>query len=77
MAEHNFTLMTMTLRTAQDAAHYLIGTGFSQAAIAKRSDVSQATISRILSGELKDPAGSILIKLNEFADEVAATQPSN
>lgn len=75
MRQNHFTLTTMTLRTAQDAAHFLVGAGFSQAAIAKRSDVSQATISRILSGELKDPAGSILVKLNEFADEIAALQP--
>jgi len=61
----------MTLRTAQEAAHYLIKAGFSQAAIARRITVSQATISRILSADLKDPAGSILVKLNELADEVA------
>jgi len=61
----------MNLRTAQEAAQCLITAGFSQAAIATRAGVKQPTISRILSGELKDPAGSILVKLNEFADEVA------
>lgn len=77
MSGNNFTLTTMTLRTAQDATHFLVGAGFSQAAIAKRAGVSQATISRILSGELKDPAGSILVKVNEFADEIAAAPLGN
>ena len=62
----------MNLRTAQEAAQLLITSGKSQQVIAERAGVKQPTISRILSGELKDPAGSILIKLNEFADEVAA-----
>lgn len=62
----------MTIRTAQQATQVLVSAGRSQAVIAKRAGVSQATISRILSGEFKDPAGSTLIKLNEFADEVAA-----
>lgn len=62
----------MTLRTAQEAAHFLVTAGKSQQAIAARAGVKQPTISRILSGELKDPAGSILVKLNEFADEVAS-----
>lgn len=62
----------MTLRTAQEAAQFLVSAGHSQAAIATRAGVKQPTISRILSGSLKDPAGSILIKLNDFADEVEA-----
>lgn len=62
----------MNLRTAQEAAQRLVASGKSQQAIAERAGVKQPTISRILSGELKDPAGSILIKLNEFADEVEA-----
>jgi transcriptional regulator with XRE-family HTH domain len=62
----------MNLRTAQEAAQLLITSGKSQQVIAERAGVKQPTISRILSGELKDPAGSILVKLNEFADEVAA-----
>lgn len=60
----------MSLRSAQQATQFLVSAGHSQAAIAKRAGVSQATISRILSGEFKDPAGSTLIALNEFADEV-------
>jgi transcriptional regulator with XRE-family HTH domain len=70
MAENNFPILTMLIRTAQQATHVLVSAGHSQAAIAKRAGVSQATISRILSGELKDPAGSTLIKLNEFAEQV-------
>lgn len=62
----------MTLRTAQQATQFLVSAGRSQAVIGKRAGVSQATISRILSGEFKDPAGSTLIALNEFADEVQA-----
>ena len=62
----------MNLRTAQEAAQFLISAGHSQDAIATRVGVKQPTISRILSGKLADPAGSILVKLNEFADEVAA-----
>jgi transcriptional regulator with XRE-family HTH domain len=62
----------MNLRTAQEAVQLLITSGKSQQVIAERAGVKQPTISRILSGELKDPAGSILVKLNEFADEVAA-----
>lgn len=60
----------MNLRTAQEAAQLLLTAGKSQRAIADRAGVTQPTISRILSGELKDPAGSTLVKLNEFADEV-------
>jgi predicted transcriptional regulator len=62
----------MTLRSAQQATQFLVSAGHSQAVIAKRASVSQATISRILSGEFKDPAGSTLVKLNEFADQVEA-----
>jgi transcriptional regulator with XRE-family HTH domain len=62
----------MTFRTAQEACQILVAAKQSQAAIGKRAGVSQATISRILSGEFKDPAGSTLVKLNEFADEVEA-----
>jgi transcriptional regulator with XRE-family HTH domain len=72
MIENNLPTPTMTLRTAQQATQFLVSAGHSQAAIAKRAGVSQATISRILSGEFKDPAGSTLIKLNEFADQVEA-----
>lgn len=61
----------MTLRTAQEACQFLVTHHRSQAAIATRAGVTQPTISRILAGR-HDPAGSILIKLNEFADEVAA-----
>lgn len=62
----------MTIRTAQESCQILVAAKRSQAAIAQRAGVRQPTISRILSGKLKDPAGSILRKLNEFADEVAA-----
>ena len=65
----------MNLRTAQEATQLLLTSGKSQRSIAERAGVSQPTISRILSGELKDPAGSILIKLNEFADEVSPPAP--
>lgn len=64
----------MTLRTAQEAAQYLVAAGKSQKLIAERAGVKQPTISRILSGELKDPAGSILIRLNAYADEVVEAQ---
>jgi transcriptional regulator with XRE-family HTH domain len=70
MTGNNSPIPTMTIRTAQQATQFLVSSGHSQAAIAKRAGVSQATISRILSGEFKDPAGSTLIKLNEFADQV-------
>lgn len=59
----------MTLRTAQEACQFLVANKRSQAAIAARAGVTQPTISRILAGE-HDPAGSTLIKLNKFADEV-------
>jgi transcriptional regulator with XRE-family HTH domain len=59
----------MTFRTAQEACQLLVAHKRSQAAIAVRAGVTQPTISRILAGR-HDPAGSILIKLNEFADEV-------
>jgi transcriptional regulator with XRE-family HTH domain len=62
----------MTFRTPQEAAQLLVAAGHSQAAIADRAGVKQPTISRILSGEHKDPKSSVLIKLNEFADQVAA-----
>jgi len=61
----------MTLRTAQEACQFLVANKRSQAAIATRAGVTQPTISRILAGE-HDPAGSTLIKLNKYADEVEA-----
>lgn len=61
----------MTLRTAQEACQFLVAHKRSQAAIGARAGVTQPTISRILAGE-HDPAGSTLIKLNKFADEVEA-----
>jgi predicted XRE-type DNA-binding protein len=64
-------LNIMTLRSAQDAAQILIEAGFSQAAIASRVEVAQPTISRILSGAHKDTRGAVLVKLNDFANEVA------
>lgn len=64
----------MTLRTAQQCAQYLVAANISQAAIAKRTGVKQPTISRILSGEHKDPKGSVLVSLNEYAAEVEAQQ---
>lgn len=67
----------MNLRTAQEATQLLVASGKSQQVIAERAGVKQPTISRILSGELKDPAGSILIRLNEFADEVEAPTDSS
>ncbi|GEM_PF-2211687 len=73
MIENNYLSTTMTLRTAQAAVQYLISAGHSQEAIATRAGVKQPTISRILTGKLADPAGSILVKLNEFADEVETT----
>ncbi|WP_312165877.1 helix-turn-helix domain-containing protein [Massilia timonae] len=62
----------MTFRTPQQAVQQLVAAGHSQAVIADRAGVKQPTISRILSGEHKDPKSSVLIKLNEFADQVAA-----
>lgn len=67
----------MTLRSAQEAAQILVAAGLSQAAIAQRVDVRQPTISRILSGAHKDTRGAVLVKLNDFADEVAGATVSN
>jgi transcriptional regulator with XRE-family HTH domain len=67
--ETTYLSPTMTFRTAQEACQLLVAHKRSQAAIAARAGVTQPTISRILAGH-HDPAGSILIKLNEFADEV-------
>jgi len=62
----------MTLRTAQESVQALVAAGFSQSAIAERANVKQPTISRILSGEHKDPKSSVLINLNAFVEEVNA-----
>lgn len=61
----------MPLRSAQEAIQILVVAGFSQASIADRAKVAQPTISRIWSGVQKDTRGSVLIKLNKMADEVA------
>jgi predicted transcriptional regulator len=66
----------MTLRTAQEAARVLVTAGFSQEVIARRANVKQPTISRILSGEHKDPKSSVTISLNAFVDEVGAQAPA-
>jgi transcriptional regulator with XRE-family HTH domain len=71
MAENNSPISTMTLRTAQEACQFLVAHKRSQAAIAARAGLTQPTISRILAGK-HDPAGSTLIKLNKYADEVEA-----
>lgn len=66
----------MTPLSAQEAAQVLVAAGIPQAAIAKRAKVSQPTISRILSGEHKDPKGSVLMALNQYAVEVKSqSQP--
>lgn len=71
MVENNHSLPTMTLRTAQQACQFLVAHKRSQTAIATRAGLTQPTISRILAGK-HDPAGTTLIKLNQFADEVEA-----
>lgn len=65
----------MTLETPQELVKKLVDAGKSQAVIAGRAGVTQATISRILSGEHTDPKSSVLIRLKQFADEVDA-QPT-
>jgi transcriptional regulator with XRE-family HTH domain len=65
--------LAMLLRTAQESAQILVTAGFSQAAIAERANVKQPTISRILSGEHKDPKGSVVISLNDFVEEIIST----
>jgi transcriptional regulator with XRE-family HTH domain len=65
----------MTLRTAQQCAQFLVAANISQAAIAKRANITQPTVSRILSGDHKDPKGSVLIALNEYVSEVEAQHP--
>jgi transcriptional regulator with XRE-family HTH domain len=67
----------MPLRTAQEAAQLLINAGYSQGVIATRAEVKQPTISRILSGEHKDPKGSVLVRLNQFADEIVLANKSS
>lgn len=71
MIGNNFQIPIMTIRTAQEACQFLVAHKRSQAAIAARAGLTQPTISRILAGK-HDPAGSTLIKLNNFADEVEA-----
>ena len=62
--------------SAKEAAQALVAAGIPQTAIAKRAKVSQPTISRILSGEHKDPKGSVLTALNQYAAEVQSqSQP--
>ncbi len=60
----------MPLRTPQELVKFLVAEGYSQAVIAERAGVKQPTISRILSGDHDDPKSSVLIRLNQFADEV-------
>jgi predicted transcriptional regulator len=62
----------MSLHTPQEIIKELVAAGHSQTAIAERAGVSQPTISRIMSGEHDDPKSSVLIKLSQFANEVAA-----
>lgn len=71
MTGNNYSIPIMTIRTAQEACQFLVAHKRSQAAIAARAGLTQPTISRILAGK-HDPAGSTLIKLNSFADEVEA-----
>jgi len=72
MIGNNPPITTMTLRPAQECVQLLVAAKISQAAIAERAGIKQPTVSRILSGKHKDPKGSALIKLNEFATEVEA-----
>lgn len=64
----------MTLRTPQELVRILVEANYSQAVIAEHAGVSQATISRILSGEHDDPKSSVLINLNKFADDVLGAE---
>jgi predicted transcriptional regulator len=70
MIGNNQPITTMTLRPAQECIQLLVAAKISQALIAERAGIRQPTISRILAGKHKDPKGSVLVKLNEFAAEV-------
>lgn len=53
--------------TPQELLKKIIDAGFSQNHIAIFSGVSQPVVSRILNGEIPDPKGSIVKKLEHFA----------
>lgn len=69
----------MTITTPQSLIQTLIAAGDSQLDIERGSGVSQATISRILSGEHEDPKSSTVNKLTAYAAQrlkTDATQPA-
>ena len=68
--------INMNIRPAQEAAKIALDSGMAKAQIATRVGTTQATISRILSGEHTDPKGSILIALNKLADEISTSTES-
>ncbi len=47
----------------------ILTAGISQALLAKELGVSQASISRVLTGSVKDPGSSLLMKLQCLAEQ--------
>lgn len=52
----------------------LIALGFTEQGIALTIDVHQSTISRILSGNIKDPKGSLVKAVKKIFDKYASTK---
>lgn len=54
------------MQTAKELLQRAVKAGHTQLEIQKKTGVSQATISRILSGDCADPRSSTLAKLKSF-----------
>ncbi len=53
----------------QDRLRRLLRAGFTEKAIASLIKVNQSTISRILSGKIRDPRGSLVFAINTLFDK--------
>lgn len=53
----------------RDKIRSLIALGFTEQGIALTIEVHQSTISRILSGNIKDPKGSLVKAINKIFDQ--------
>jgi transcriptional regulator with XRE-family HTH domain len=51
------------MKDVNEMLRYLIKIGYTEEAIAMRLKVNQSTISRILSGKIREPRNSIIIQI--------------
>ncbi|CAI0810818.1 MAG: helix-turn-helix transcriptional regulator [Serratia marcescens] len=63
--------------TSKEIVKFLIASGMTQIDIRRETGISQASISRILTGKLADPRVSVAQALRDLHDKVEAQSTAN